>query len=211
MAHARRWAAGFVGQEDEFAASSALDVAAETLEQEIARYDPALLDFEVTAPSADKAKDLVVELVQRGIDKLLPEEIKRGIVAVESRPDFGPIFPFQIDGYIDVILAGPILLFKDLKSAKDSREPEGLNKAQLRFYSLPWHVAGQEVELQIDTLPKTGKTQVMHTAVEASGDGYNDVRNWVLHTAGLISDAMRSGDFPAHPGRFCDFGHAMAA
>ena len=205
LAEARRIAAGFKGEGDP------LQVAAEQLDVEIGKIEPGLLDFESTAATPDEAKDLVVRLVKRGIEILLPEEERRGIVAVESRPEYGHLFPFTIDGYIDVIIGGPVLLFKDLKSARDGREPDGFYKAQLRLYTLPWHLAGQEVQMQIDTLPKTGKTAWIPTAVETTGDGYESVREWVLKTAGQISDAMKSGDFPAHPGRFCDYPHPMAA
>lgn len=205
IAEARRLAAGFIAEGDP------LQRAAEHLDYEIGRVEPALMDYEQAAPDNGMAKDLVVRLVDRGIRLLLPEEERRGIVEVECRPDFGSIFPFTIDGYIDVILAGPTLTFKDLKTARDLREPEGFYKAQVRLYTLPWHIAGQEVEMQIDTISKTAGHKVMHTAVESSANGYEDVRRWVLSTAGAISDAMKSGDFPAHPGRFCQWPHAMAA
>lgn len=206
MAHARRRAAASAELNEE-----AVAIAADTLEREIARVEPGLLDFEVTASDPGVAKDLVVRLVGRGIERLIPEELKRGYVEIEARPDFGPLFPFTVDGYTDVILAGPILLFKDLKTSKDKREPDAFAKMQLRLYTLPWHAAGQEVQMQIDTLTKSGPVPVFHTAVESNGDGYQGVREWVLQTAGAISDAMESGDFPAHPGRFCDYPHPMAA
>jgi hypothetical protein len=149
--------------------------------------------------------------VVSGIELLLPGEIKQGIVEVECRPDFGDLLPFKVDGYIDVILGGSPLLFKDVKTAYSGVDPEAFSKAQLRFYTMPWHFAGQEAEMQIDTLPKTGKVRLVHTAVESTAEGYWDVLRWVLKTAGLMSDAMKSGDFPACPGRFCDYPHAFAA
>lgn len=205
LAEARKIAAGFIEEGDP------LQVAADSFDREIERIEPALLDLGKAYPTVGHAKDLATSLVVSGIELLIPGEMKRGIVAVESRPDFGKLLPFTVDGYIDVMLGGPTLLFKDVKTAYDGREPEGFSKAQLRFYTMPWHFAGMEVEMQIDTLPKTGKERLIHTAVETTNDGYLSVLKWVLQAAGQISDAMKSGDFPACPGRFCDFPHPMAA
>ena len=133
-------------------------------------------------------------------------------MAVECRPDFGSIFPgFALDGYIDVILGGPTLRFKDLKTAKDSRAVDSWGRVQLRLYTLPWYLEGQPVELQIDTITKAKIPDVFHTAVEADPLGYEAARKWVLHTAGLISDAMKSGDFPASPSWTCKYIHELSA
>src|SRR5207249_2291944 len=74
IAEARRLAAGFQLEGDP------LQKAADHFEYEIGRIEPALLDYQVSAPTHDAGKDLVVALVLRGVEVLLPEENKRGIV-----------------------------------------------------------------------------------------------------------------------------------
>jgi hypothetical protein len=200
------------GKDEAWVAEGALTVAAEALEREIGLIEPALLDLGASKyKTGYDAKDDVVRLVKTAIERILPAEIQRGITAVECRPDFGSLFPFALDGYIDVILGGSTLCFKDLKTARDSREPDVWGKVQLRLYTLPWFIEGQAVELQIDTITKATKTDVFHTAVEADASAYEAVRKWVLSTAGQISDAMRSGDFPASPSWMCKYRHELSA
>ncbi len=187
-------------------------LAVEVFEAEIADIEPSLLDLGATGYSDPlKAKDDVVRLVRHGVHHILPHELGR-ILEVECRPDFASLFPFAVEGYIDVMLRsqdGGILL-KDLKTAKDKREPDVWGKIQLRLYSLPWFLAEQSVDLQIDTLTKQKPSTYFPTAVETSSAQYMATYEWVLKTAGAISSAMRSGDFPASPSWSCRYDHALS-
>ena len=207
LAEARRQQIG-----DQSFGGDPAEVAADVFEHEIEEIDPALLDLGATGYSDPlKAKDDVVRLVQHGIDHILPHEVGR-ILEVECRPDFGSLFGFTVDGYIDVMLrseSGGILL-KDLKTAKDKREPDVWGKIQLRLYSLPWFLAEQSVDLQLDTLTKQKPSAYIPTAVEGTSAQYMATYEWVLKTAGAISSAMESGDFPASPSWFCKYPHALS-
>ena len=203
IAEARKIAAGFKAEGDP------LQVAAEALDRELELIEPGHLYVGATAEL--HTKDNVIRIVKNAIEYMLPEERRRGIVAVESRVEFGSAFPFFVEAYADVILGGPLLLIKDTKTAKDARDPEVWSHIQVRLYGLPWHVAGQDVELQIDTFPKSGRHNYIPSAVPTTEIHYEATRQWVLQTAGLISDAMRSGNFPARPNWKCKFDHELAA
>ena len=188
----------------------AVDHAVATFEGEIATTDRALLDLGDYA-STDGARDDVALLTGQAVETFLPQDVAVGIWAVEARVDFGDIFPFAVEAYADSILTD--LTIQDTKTGSKAGEPDEWNRLQLRIYGIPFALAGQKPKARVQRVwPRNdrlrGRVAEAHFwEWDWSPWQYDKARQWVLQTAGMISDAMASGEFPARPSFKCKWPH----
>ena len=198
------------GAWDEYTLDNAVTTAINVFEDEIAEIDPGNLDLGSTAymTPAD-AKSDIRSMVTVAINEIVATEVAVGIAAVEARVDFAGILPFFFDAYADVLLKDGTL--KDLKSSGKKAPPDAWARIQLLVYGLPWHRAGQHVQLQIDQVMLPTKTQlhpsVAFHAVESQPHNFDAAQKLVLQTAAAIS----TGIFPPRPSWSCRYQHGFEA
>jgi len=195
--------------EGTYSTEDAVDAAVGVFRAELEKIDPANLDLGANSSyltPLDAAKD-VEALTTAAVEQIVSTEVAIGIAAIEARVDFEGILPFFFDAYADVLLRDGTL--KDLKSSGKKVEPDAWARIQLLIYGLPWHHAGQRVQLQIDQVTLPTKTQltpsVQFHAVESAPANFDAAEKLVLQTAAAIS----TGIFPARPSWACHYPHGF--
>lgn len=172
-----------------------LDVTRDALTYELGRVERELLDADLTD---DQAADQSVALVKAALTEILPREAEIGVAAVEVAIDYEDVFPFVFEAYADVILSD--LTLKDLKTSKTIKAPDMFAEFQLGAYGLPWHRAGQQVQLQVDQIvkpsPRQPEPRVAAYPILADAGRFNAVEHWLLETADAISSCMERDHWP---------------